>query len=80
MCFRRLCFRKFIKMNIYFNSESVAIDDNISLHGLLVSKNFVTKTGIAVAVNNTVVGKQDWKSHILKEGDEVLVISATKGG
>lgn len=80
MCFQRLCFRKFIKMNIYFNSEPIAIEDNISLHVLLVSKDFDTKKGIAVAVNNTVVGKQDWKSHILKEDDKVLVILATKGG
>jgi len=80
MCFQRLCFRKFIKMNIYFNSDPVAIGDNISLDALLVSKDFDTKTGIAVAVNNSVVGRQDWKSHILKENDKVLVISAVKGG
>ncbi len=67
-------------MNIYFNSDPVAIGDNISLHALLVSKDFDTKMGIAVAVNNTVVGRQDWKSHILKENDKVLVISAAKGG
>lgn len=80
MCFQRLCFRKFIEMNIYFNSEPVVIGDKISLQVLLASKDFDTKKGIAVAVNNTVVGKQDWKSYILKEGDKVLVILATKGG
>lgn len=80
MCFQRLCFRKFIEMNIYFNSDTVAIGDNASLHVLLVLKGFDTKTGIAVAVNNTVVGRQEWKSHTLKENDKVLVISATKGG
>ncbi len=67
-------------MNIYFNSEPIAIEDNISLHALLVSKDFDTKMGIAVAVNDNVVGRQGWKSHILKENDKVLVISATKGG
>ncbi len=80
MCFQRLCFRKYIEMNIYFNSKPIAIEDNICLHALLTSKDLDTKKGIAVAVNNTVVGKQDWRSHILKEDDNVLVISATKGG
>jgi sulfur carrier protein len=38
------------------------------------------KTGIAVAINNTVIPKSDWNSHPIQETDDILIISATQGG
>lgn len=67
-------------MNIYCNGKSVAVCENANLHSLLVQTEFVDKKGIAVAVNNSVVTKQNWESYSLSENDKVLVISATKGG
>lgn len=38
------------------------------------------QNGIAVAINNTVIPKSNWNSHLLQETDEILIISATQGG
>jgi sulfur carrier protein len=43
-------------------------------------ENLSSKSGIAVAVNNTVIKKTDWDQTLLGENDKILVISATKGG
>ena len=70
----------FIGMNIYCNGKQLTVDSNASLHSLLVTTEFANQKGIAVAVNNSVVKKQDWESHLLSENDKVLIVSATKGG
>jgi len=36
--------------------------------------------GIAIAVNNQIITKSDWKSIVLAENDNVLLIQATQGG
>ncbi|KUY29587.1 sulfur carrier protein ThiS [Elizabethkingia ursingii] len=36
--------------------------------------------GIAVAVNNQVIPKNDWGNTILQDKDSVLIITATQGG
>lgn len=56
------------------------MDDSATLFSLLSVTEYVNQKGIAVAVNNNVVKKQDWKSHQLQENDKVLIVSATKGG
>jgi len=38
------------------------------------------QNGIALAINNMVIPKSDWSSHLIKETDAVLIISATQGG
>ena len=37
-------------------------------------------TGIAVAVNNRMVPRTEWNSHILQDGDKILIIKAVCGG
>lgn len=36
--------------------------------------------GIAVAINNSVVPKTAWDSHIINPKDDLLIINATQGG
>jgi len=67
-------------MNIFCNGNPVTLDDSATLFSLLSVTEYVNQKGIAVAVNNYVVKKQDWKSHQLQENDKVLIVSATKGG
>ncbi|MPQ46682.1 sulfur carrier protein ThiS [Marinifilum sp. N1E240] len=67
-------------MNIFCNGNSITLDDSATLFSLLSVTEYVNQKGIAVAVNNNVVKKQDWKSHQLQENDKVLIVSATKGG
>ncbi len=36
--------------------------------------------GLAVAVGNEIIPRQKWAGFVLKENDEVMLISATRGG
>lgn len=36
--------------------------------------------GLAVAVGNEIIPRQKWATYSLKENDEVILISATRGG
>ena len=36
--------------------------------------------GIAVAVNQNMVPREEWKECVLKEGDDILIIKAVCGG
>jgi len=37
-------------------------------------------SGIAIAVNDTVVSKKNWNTISLNERDKILIITATQGG
>lgn len=68
-------------MKILLNNESVDFkSSNESLFDFLKWIKVEDKTGIAVAVNSSVISKSKWTNFKLKEGDEVMVITATAGG
>ena len=54
--------------------------DVLHIQDVLDIENSQKQNGIAVAINNTVIPKSNWNSHILQETDEILIISATQGG
>ncbi|MBC7847867.1 MAG: sulfur carrier protein ThiS [Flavobacterium sp.] len=54
--------------------------DNLTVQALLDLEIPVKQKGIALAINNTVIPKSDWNSHLIKETDDILIISATQGG
>ena len=54
--------------------------DSLTLQALLDLEIPIKQNGIAVAINNTVIPKSNWKSHIIQETDDILIISATQGG
>ena len=57
-----------------FNAESLSVQSLLDLE--IPHK----QNGIAVAINNTVVPKIKWNEFLVKETDEILIISATQGG
>ena len=67
-------------MNIYFNDKLHQIASGTALQ--LVINNFIgeKQKGIAVAINDFVIPKQHWQTHLLQADDMVLVITATQGG
>ncbi|MFW6223212.1 MAG: sulfur carrier protein ThiS [Bacteroidota bacterium] len=67
-------------MNIFCNGELITAEPNASLYDILAMKALNQKKGIAVALNNTVIKKDEWKTCTLQENDKILIISATKGG
>ncbi len=46
----------------------------------LQSLNISAQRGMALAVNSTVVPRQDWDTYALKENDKIMIIKATQGG
>ncbi len=66
-------------MTINVNHESKTIANTSSLDQLLEHLK-ISKQGIAVAINNQIISKNNWKQTHLNQNDEVTIIQATQGG
>lgn len=66
-------------MNITVNNSHHLIDESITIDQLIEQLNIDSK-GIAIAVNLTVVSKENWTKTALKEHDNITIIKATQGG
>ncbi|MDT8446944.1 MAG: sulfur carrier protein ThiS [bacterium] len=66
-------------MDLLVNSEPIHFEGN-SLAELLLAQGAAQQRGIAVALNETVVPKEDWSETHLGEGDRILIIQPTQGG
>ncbi len=67
-------------MKVYVNNEPQEISSGTSLFSILSELNLSEAKGIAVAVNDEIVFRQNWSSHTLQENDKLTVIRATQGG
>ncbi|NJB35420.1 sulfur carrier protein ThiS [Croceivirga sp. JEA036] len=66
-------------MVVTLNENNITTTAGISL-SQFVATQLPSTAGIALAVNDAVVFKQDWESTVLQEGDAILVVRATQGG
>ena len=66
-------------MKITFNGNTEDFSST-TLAELLESKGLADKTGIAVALNNTVVPRTEWGKARLEADDKILLIGASYGG
>lgn len=66
-------------MNIRVNNIQKEISETATVQDLLTALNH-TQNGIAVAINETIVPKDDWEQKTLNENDAILIIQATQGG
>jgi sulfur carrier protein len=67
-------------MEVILNHNRTELKESASLFELLQSQNLSDKKGIAVAVNNKVVPRNNWNSHSLNQNDTITIIKATQGG
>jgi sulfur carrier protein len=67
-------------MTISINDEVQSLTDVSTLQELIASLELSEKTGIAVALNETVVTRSAWSTCELNESDRVTIIQATQGG
>ncbi len=67
-------------MQVFINDEPKSNETWANLQDVIVSNGLLDAKGIAVAVNNNVVPKQNWNSHQIDEGDKILIIKASAGG
>ncbi|MBK0370995.1 sulfur carrier protein ThiS [Flavobacterium agrisoli] len=68
-------------MELKINQQKKEFDiQELSIQALLDIEIPNKQNGIAVAVNNSVIPRSNWNSHLLLETDDILIISATQGG
>lgn len=65
-------------MKIEVNGEIIE-SESTTLDGL-ISELKIDIEGIAIAVGMDIIPQTSYGSHILKQGDEITIIRATKGG
>lgn len=66
-------------MEITVNQQHHYLDTPCSVEQLLCILQ-VPAPGIAVAINQNIVAKASWALHVLKDGDQVMLIKASQGG
>ncbi|SEB79805.1 sulfur carrier protein ThiS [Tenacibaculum sp. MAR_2009_124] len=66
-------------MLIKVNETQKEISSNLTVKEL-VGELKISDNGIAIAINNSVVKKDDWINHKLQSNDNVLIIRSTQGG
>ncbi|MFE2417749.1 sulfur carrier protein ThiS [Streptomyces hokutonensis] len=66
-------------MNVSVNGESRVIAPGTALD-TLVRTLAPSPSGVAAALNETVVPRAEWSSTALSEGDRVEVLTAVQGG
>ena len=67
-------------MDITLNDKPHSILENTSLSDVVFSQLGDKQKGVAVAVNDSVIPKTNWETHIIQSNDNILIIKATQGG
>ncbi|MBQ7823114.1 MAG: sulfur carrier protein ThiS [Bacteroidaceae bacterium] len=66
-------------MKVFLNNSEICVGKRVTLRDLLAGQG-ITPVGIAAAVNNVIIPKDEWVSKFLANGDKVTIIRATYGG
>ncbi|MCQ4208519.1 sulfur carrier protein ThiS [Streptomyces longispororuber] len=66
-------------MNVSVNGESRAVASGTTLDALVATLT-AAHSGVAAALNETVVPRAQWPVTALSEGDRVEVLTAVQGG
>lgn len=67
-------------MILWVNKTQQEYSTPLSLLQLLEQLQKAQQAGIAVAVNNQVISKNNWSALALNDQDSVTIITATQGG
>ena len=67
-------------MTVFANNVAQTLKEHSTLVNFLDYNNIKKFEGIAVAVNNEIIPKHSWDSHLLQENDKITIITATQGG
>ncbi len=66
-------------MTINVNNQSQSISENSSIKKLLEQLD-ILPNGIAIAINNKVISKEEWEQTMIESDDDIVIIKATQGG
>ncbi|MFT6748033.1 MAG: sulfur carrier protein [Glaciecola sp.] len=66
-------------LSIKLNGNDQEMQDNTSLLTAVESLD-IPQNGIAIAINQQIITKNNWGTTSLNNNDEILIIKATQGG
>ncbi len=67
-------------IEVFINSKSYSIPESGTLADVLPLLQIQQADGIAIALNEAVIPRGEWRQHVLGGGDKIFVIRATQGG
>jgi len=66
-------------ITIHMNQKRLEVNSNTTIYQFLKQIDS-SVNGVAVAINEQVISKNNWQTQELKDQDQVLVIQAVQGG
>jgi thiamine biosynthesis protein ThiS len=66
-------------MEIFLNGKAQSVENNLRISALIKKLNLENKR-LAVEVNNDIVPRSQFESHVLSAGDKVEIVHAIGGG
>lgn len=66
-------------MNITVNDEQYSLDMPVTICQLLIQLE-QPSIGVALAINETIVPRDNWETHFINDGDTILLFQAIAGG
>jgi sulfur carrier protein len=67
-------------MIVSVNNQQQDLPEHATVLQALQSMQVQSFNGVAVAVNNTIVKKENWSTHSLQPNDSLVLIRASQGG
>jgi len=67
-------------MDVFVNGKLLAVPTGARITDALDILKIGSVKGVAVAVNNNVIGRADWEHLELNNNDRITLIKATQGG
>lgn len=67
-------------VEVSINREKFQFPSSGTVADILPILQIENADGIAIAVNDTIIPKNEWQKHALQAQDKVFVIRATQGG
>lgn len=65
---------------IYINDKEYPLIKDQSVTEILGFIHLEAAKGVAIAINEQVIPRKEWSSHMVKEHDRLIIIQATQGG
>lgn len=66
-------------ITVKVNQEEHQVLENVTILTLVADLN-IAVNGIAIAINQNIIKKEDWGKQLLQNNDNILIIKATQGG
>ena len=66
-------------MNITVNDERYSLDMPVTISQLLIELK-QPSMGVALAINDIIIPRENWNTQLINEGDTILLFQAIAGG